>query len=57
MEKVFIQWQDQFGHWKHLTSSHHPPSAMKSAQNRARNTGKRHRLVNNNGDLLDILEP
>ena len=57
MDKVFIQWCDQFGHWKHYSTSHHPPSAMKSAQNRARNTGKRHRLVNNNGDLLDILEP
>ena len=57
MSKVFIQYQDIFGHWKHLSMSHHSPSAYKSAQNRASNTGKRHRLVDEDGRLLDLLEP
>ena len=57
MDKVFIQWCDQFGHWKHYSTSHHPPSAMKSAQQSAKNTGKRHRLVNEDGNLLDLFEP
>lgn len=33
--KVFIQFQDQFGHWKHLTTNHHQPTAFKSAKSRA----------------------
>ena len=35
----------------------HQPSAYKTAQNRARTTGKRHRLIDASGRLLDLLEP
>ena len=55
--KVFIQFQDQLGHWKHLTMNHHQPTAFKSAKSRAKSTGKRHRLLDENGNLLDLCEP
>ena len=57
MSKTFIQWQDQFGHWKHYTMSHHPPSAYRTAKNRAENTGLRHRLIDEDGTLVDLVEP
>ena len=56
--KIEIEWQDQFGHWKHLVTKHNERDAFRSAQAqaRARSTGKRHRLMSE-GTLLDILEP
>ena len=55
MTKVDIEWQDQFGHWKHLVTKHNERDAFRSAQARAKSTGKRHRLMSE-GTLLDILE-
>ena len=57
MTRVIIQWQDQFGHWQRYTEMHNQANAFRSAQARARSTGKRHRLVDQNGQLLDLLEP
>ena len=57
MTRVIIQWQDQFGRWQRYGERHHEPSAFRTAQARASSTGKRHRLVDSHGNLLDILEP
>lgn len=57
MTRVIIQWQDQFGRWQRYSEQHHQASAFRTAQARARSTGKRHRLVDGQGNLLDILEP
>ena len=57
MIKVNIEWQDQFGYWKHLRTSHHEPTAFREASNRAKSTNKRHRLVDSSNNILDILEP
>ena len=57
MQRFIIQWQDQFGHWQRYSEQHHQASAFRTAQARARSTGKRHRLVDGQGNLLDILEP
>jgi len=54
--KVFIQWQDQFGHWKPYQMMHHHPSAYKTAVRRTNSTGKRHRLVDQDGRLLDLVD-
>ena len=56
MERFIIQWQDQFGRWQRYGERHHEASAFRTAQARARSTGKRHRLVDGQGNLLDILE-
>ena len=57
MTRVIIQWQDQFGRWQRFTEMHHEANAFRSAQSRARSTGKRHRLIDREGQLLDLLEP
>ena len=35
----------------------HLPSARRTAMQRAKNTGKRHRLVTDEGLLLDLINP
>ena len=57
MTKIDIQHQDQFGRWRHLQTKHNEGDAYRSACNRARSTGKRHRLVDQDETLLDVLEP
>ena len=57
MTRVIIQWQDQFGRWQRYTEMHNQANAFRSAQARARSTGKRHLLVDPDGSLLDLLEP
>ena len=57
MTKIDIQYQDQFGKWRHLQTKHHQGDAYRTAANRARSTGKRHRLVDDRGNLLDLIEP
>ena len=57
MTTINIQWQDQFGRWQHYQRMHNAADAFRTAQSRARSTGKRHRLVDANGQLLDLVEP
>jgi len=57
MTKFIIQWQDQFGKWHRLQEKHNAADAFRTAQQRARSTGKRHRLVDESGALLDIVNP
>ena len=52
--KVHIEWEDQHGYFHHLQTVHHLPSARRQAENRTRSTGKRHRLVSDDGALLDL---
>ena len=57
MPRIVIQWQDQFGHWQRYQEKHNQADACRTAQARARSTGKLHRLVDEAGRLLDLLEP
>ena len=57
MTKIDIQYQDQFGKWRHLQTKHNEGDAHRSAANRARSTEKRHRLVDQGGTLLDLINP
>ena len=57
MIKVNIEWQDQFGHWKHYQMMHHLPSTYKTAQFRSKTMKKRMRLVDaTTGSLLDLID-
>ncbi len=56
MRRVIIQFQDQFGRWQRYSEMHNEANAFRSAQARARSTGKRHRLIDQDGRLLDVLE-
>jgi len=54
---INIEWQDQFGRWQHYQTKQNQADAYRVAQRRAESTGKRHRLVDSDGRLLDLLEP
>ena len=54
MPKIFIEFSDQFGHWRQYTTKHNERDAYRVASSRAQSTGKRHRLIDENGNLLDI---
>jgi len=55
--RVIIEYQDQIGKWRRYGESHHQPSAYRSATARSNATGKRFRLVDINGNLLDLINP
>jgi hypothetical protein len=55
--KIHIQYQDQFGVWHHYQTMHHQPSAFRAAQKRSESTGKRHRLVGESGEVVDLVFP
>ena len=57
MTKIDIQYQDQFGKWRHLQTKHNEGDAYRSATNCARSTRKRHRLVDQDGTLLNLINP
>jgi len=54
---INIEWQDQLGRWHHYQTKQNQADAYRVAQRRAESTGKRHRLVDDVGRLLDLLEP
>jgi hypothetical protein len=53
---IQIQWQDKNGNWRHFQTKQNEADAYRVAQRRAESTGKRHRLVDTNGHLLDIIK-
>ncbi len=57
MQKVIIEWQDQFANWQQYTTMHHPPSAYRNVQNRASNQNRRYRLVDDGRHLIDLINP
>ena len=54
---IRIEWQDQRGNWHHYQSKQNQADAYRVAQRRAESAGKRHRLVDQSGALLDLLNP
>jgi hypothetical protein len=54
---INIEYQDQHGNWHHYQTKHNQEDAYRVAQRRAGSTGKRHRLVDDGGRLLDLLNP
>ena len=56
MAKIFIQRQDQFGRWHSYQTKYNERDAFKTATNRAKQTGQRHRIVDEDGRVLDICD-
>jgi hypothetical protein len=54
---INIEWQDQFGYWRHYQTKQNQADAYRVAKRRSQSTGKRHRLVDDGGRLLDVLSP
>ena len=55
--KVHIEYQNQWGQWLHLQTKHNEADAFRVASRRAQSTGKRHRLISDDGALLDLIDP
>jgi len=52
---IIIEWQDQNGNWHLYQSKQNQADAYRVAKNRAESTKKRHRLVDGDGRLLEIM--
>ena len=57
MARIKIEWQNNVGRWQSYQTHNNERDAFRSAQNRARSTGQRHRLVDEDGRLLDLIDP
>jgi len=53
---INIEWQDQNGNWHHYQSKQNKADAYRVAKNRAESTKKRHRLVDGDGRLIDLID-
>ena len=54
---INIEWQDQFGRWHHFQTKQNQADAYRVIQRRAESTGKRHRLVDDDGRLANLVNP
>ena len=52
-----LQYQDQFGKWHRYQEKHNEGDAFRTAKARAKATGKRFRIVDADGRLLDLVDP
>jgi len=52
-----IQWQDLWFQWKHYQTVNHEPSAIRIANYRANQTRKTHRVIDEKGSLIQLLNP
>ena len=55
--KFVIQWRNQFGVYQHYQTQHGRTSAYRTAELRARQTKKVHRIVDEDGCLVDLFYP
>ena len=55
--KYKIQVRNQFGGWQQYQTIHHLPSAARTAQTKATQSGKQYRIDNEDGNLIDLFHP
>ena len=55
--KFILQHQDQFGKWHRYQEKHNEGDAIRTAKARAKATGKRFRIVDADGRLIDLIYP
>ncbi len=55
--KFVLQYQDQFGKWHRYQEKHKEGDAYRTAKSRAAAIGKRFRIVDGDGRLIDLVEP
>ena len=55
--KYKIQVRNQFGGWQQYQTIHHLPSASRSAQTKATQSGNQYRIIDEDGKLLDLFYP
>jgi len=55
--KFTISWQDEWKRWQRYGVATNLLSAYKSAESRAKSTGRRFRLTDENNTLIDLIDP
>lgn len=55
--KFVIQYRDQFGNYRNYQTQRNRTSAYRTAENKARETGKVYRIVDGEGNLVDLFYP
>ena len=55
--KFVLLYQDQFGKWHRYQEKHNEGDAYRTARSRAAATGKRFRIVDGDGRLVDLVDP
>ena len=55
--KFVLRYQDQFGKWHRYQEKHNEGDAYRTAKARAKATGKRFRIVDGDGRLIDLVDP
>ncbi|QNI62101.1 hypothetical protein [Synechococcus sp. TAK9802] len=53
--KFVLQYQDQHNRWQRWGEKHNEGDAYRTAKARAKATGKRFRIVDGNGNLIDLV--
>ena len=56
MVRVHIQWQDIHGRWHAYQTKHNERDAYRTAKHRTSTTGKRHRIVDDDGRIIDLID-
>jgi hypothetical protein len=52
---IKIEWQDQHGNWHHYQTKQNQADAYRVAKRHAEATGLRHRLMDKNDNLVEII--
>ena len=55
--KYVIQWRDQYGTYRNYQTQHGRTSAYRTAETKAQQTGKVYRIVDGDGNLVDLFYP
>ena len=55
--KFIVQYEDQFSKWHRFQEKHNETDAVRTAKARAKATGKRFRVVDADGRLIDLIYP
>ena len=55
--KFIVQYEDQFSKWHRFQEKQNAADAVRSAKARAKATGKRFRVVDADGRLIDLIYP
>ena len=55
--KFIVQYEDQFSKWHRFQEKHNEADGVRTAKARAKATGKRFRVVDADGRLIDLIYP
>ena len=55
--KYKIQWQDRWGNWQHYQTKTNEADAFRVTKQMVKQKGIRHRIVDENNSLIDLLNP